>query len=43
MRDFDYDEDDTLREIGEDRDFAPVDDDETEVSDRRRDPLRMPH
>lgn len=43
-REFDYDQDDTLREIGEERDFASVDDDEAETAaDRRRDPLRTPH
>ena len=42
-RDFDDDEDETLREIGNDHDFAPVDDDEVEIADRRRDPLRLPH
>ncbi|HJT15781.1 MAG TPA: hypothetical protein VJ853_00260 [Thermoanaerobaculia bacterium] len=42
-RDLNDDEDDTLREIGEEHDFAPVDDDEVEIADRRRDPLRLPH
>ncbi|HEY6842784.1 MAG TPA: hypothetical protein VI391_01345 [Thermoanaerobaculia bacterium] len=42
-RDYDYDEDDTLREIGDEHDFAPVDDDEAELAERRRDPLRVPH
>jgi hypothetical protein len=42
-RDYEYDEDDTLREIGDERDFADVDDDQVEPADRRRDPLRMPH
>jgi hypothetical protein len=38
----DIDEDDTLTEVGEDRDFGDLDD-ETDAADRRRDPLRMPH
>jgi hypothetical protein len=38
----DIDEDDTLTEVGEDRDFSDPDD-ETDALDRRRDPLRMPH
>ena len=38
----DIDEDDTLTEVGEDRDFGDPDD-ETDALDRRRDPLRMPH
>jgi hypothetical protein len=36
------DEDDTLTEVGEERDFGDLDD-ETDAADRRRDPLRMPH
>jgi hypothetical protein len=38
----DIEEDDTLTEVGEDRDFSDLDD-ETDALDRRRDPLRMPH
>jgi hypothetical protein len=38
----DIDEDDTLTEVGEDRDLNDLDD-ETDALDRRRDPLRMPH
>ena len=38
----DVDEDDTLTEVGEERDFGDLDD-ETDAADRRRDPLRMPH
>ena len=38
----DIEEDDTLTEVGEDRDFSDPDD-ETDALDRRRDPLRMPH
>ncbi|HUJ15111.1 MAG TPA: hypothetical protein VL284_15095 [Thermoanaerobaculia bacterium] len=37
-----FDDDDTLREVGEERDFA-ADDDEADPADRRRDPLRLPH
>ena len=37
----DSDEDDTLREVGEDHDFEL--DDEIDPADRRRDPLRQPH
>ena len=39
---FDSDEDDTLREVGEDHDFE-LDDDELDSPERRRDPLRQPH
>jgi len=35
------DEDDTLREVGEDQEFEL--DDEVDPADRRRDPLRQPH
>ena len=38
---FDFDEDDTLREVGEDHDFEA--DDEVDPAERRRDPLRQPH
>ena len=38
----DIDEDDTLTEVGEDRDFTDLDE-ETDAIDRRRDPLRTPH
>ena len=38
----DYDEDDTLTEVGEDHDFGDAEE-ETDAIDRRRDPLRMPH
>lgn len=38
----DLDDDDTLTEVGEERDFEDLDD-ETDAADRRRDPLRMPH
>ena len=38
----DYDEDDTLTEVGEERDLSDFDD-EVDAADRRRDPLRMPH
>jgi len=37
----DLDEDDTLREVGEDHEFEL--DDEVDPADRRRDPLRQPH
>src|SRR5438067_6930318 len=37
----DSDEDDTLREVGEDHDFEI--DEELDPADRRRDPLRQPH
>ena len=40
-RRFDLDEDDTLREVGEDHDFEA--DDEIDPAERRRDPLRQPH
>jgi len=39
----DLDEDDTLNEVGEEHDFAPIDDEERDAADRRRDPLRIPH
>ena len=39
---FDSDEDDTLREVGEDKEFE-LDEDELDPADRRRDPLRQPH
>ena len=35
------DEDDTLREVGEDHDFELEDD--VDPAERRRDPLRQPH
>ena len=35
------DEDDTLREVGEDHEFEL--DDEIDPADRRHDPLRQPH
>ena len=38
---FDSDEDDTLREVGEDKEFEL--DDELDPADRRRDPLRQPY
>jgi len=38
-----FDEDDTLTEVGEEHDFVDLDDDADHPSDRRRDPLRMPH
>jgi len=38
---FDSDEDDTLREVGEDHDFEL--DEELDPAERRRDPLRQPH
>lgn len=38
----DIDEDDTLTEVGDERDFGDLDE-ETDAADRRRDPLRMPH
>lgn len=38
----DVDEDDTLTEVGEERDFGDLDE-ETDAADRRRDPLRLPH
>lgn len=38
----DIDEDETLTEVGEERDFGDFDE-ETDAADRRRDPLRMPH
>ena len=38
----DMDEDDTLTEVGDERDFGDLDE-ETDAADRRRDPLRMPH
>jgi hypothetical protein len=41
-RALDPDEDDTLREVGEDHEFE-IDDDELDPVDRRRDPLRQPH
>jgi hypothetical protein len=37
----DTDEDDTLREVGEDHDFEV--DEEIDSADRRLDPLRQPH
>jgi predicted nucleic acid-binding Zn-ribbon protein len=37
-----FDEDDTLSEVGEEHDFEALED-ETDIADRRRDPLRMPH
>ncbi|MDQ6799550.1 MAG: hypothetical protein M3041_01800 [Acidobacteriota bacterium] len=37
---FDSDEDDTLREVGEDHNFEI--DDELDPAERRRDPLRQP-
>ena len=37
----DSDEDDTLREVGEDHDFEI--DEELDPAERRRDPLRQPH
>jgi hypothetical protein len=39
---FDSDEDDTLREVGEDKEFE-LDDDEVDAAERRRDPLRQPY
>lgn len=41
-RSYDIDEDETLREVGEDHDFGDIDD-ELDAADRRRDPLRIPH
>ncbi len=38
---FDSDEDDTLREVGEDHDFEL--DDDVDPAERRHDPLRQPH
>jgi len=38
----DIDEDDTLTEVGEERDFGDLDD-EVDSIDRRRDPLRTPY
>ena len=38
---FDTDEDDTLREVGEDREFEVEDD--VDPAERRLDPLRQPH
>jgi hypothetical protein len=38
----DIDEDDTLREVGEEHDLMDLDDDADHPSDRRRDPLRQP-
>ncbi|HYS54168.1 MAG TPA: hypothetical protein VER58_10440 [Thermoanaerobaculia bacterium] len=35
------DEDDTLREVGEDHEYEL--EDEVDPADRRRDPLRQPH
>ncbi len=40
-RQFNPDEDDTLREVGEDHDFEF--EDEVDPADRRHDPLRQPH
>ena len=37
----DSDEDDTLREVGEDHEFEI--DEELDPAERRRDPLRQPH
>jgi len=37
----DSDEDDTLREVGEEQEFEL--EDEVDPADRRRDPLRQPH
>jgi hypothetical protein len=37
----DLDEDDTLREVGQDQEFEL--EDEVDPAERRRDPLRQPH
>ena len=37
----DLDEDETLREVGEDHEFEL--DDDVDPAERRRDPLRQPH
>jgi hypothetical protein len=40
---FDSDEDDTLREVGEEKEFELDGDDEVDAAERRRDPLRQPY
>ncbi|HEX9406481.1 MAG TPA: hypothetical protein VF975_04140 [Thermoanaerobaculia bacterium] len=42
-REFDNDEDNTLTEVGEEHDFVEIDEEADHPSDRRRDPLRIPH
>ncbi len=42
-RNYNIDEDETLREVGEDRDLIDYEDEPDAAADRRRDPLRMPH
>jgi len=42
-REFDNDEDNTLTEVGEEHDFVEMDEEADHPSDRRRDPLRIPH
>jgi hypothetical protein len=41
-RKFNLDDDDTLREVGEDQEIE-LDEEELDPADRRRDPLRQPH